>query len=262
MAATGHDGDSERAPTGERLGLPLAVTACLFDLDGVLTSTEQLHAKAWKETFDAFLSRRSEPDARRPFDADEDYRRYVDGRLREDGVRTFLASRKITLPDGGPKDGLDDETVQGVANAKNARFLELIKEDGVQVYPGAIRFLRAARGGGQKTAVVTASANAEAVLHKVGIRDLIDVLVDGAFADSHHLAGKPAPDTYLAGAKELGVAPDAAAVFEDARSGVDAARAGGFGFVVAVAREHNADQLRAEGADVVVSELDELLETP
>jgi beta-phosphoglucomutase family hydrolase len=239
------------------LGLPGSVRACLFDLDGVLTRTATVHMAAWKRTFDEFL-RRTDP-AAREF-TQEDYNRYVDGKPRLDGVRDFLASRGITLPEGTPDDPPDAATVHGVGLRKNQLVHAELAEHGVEVYPGSIRYLRAAREAGLATAVVTASRNGRQVIEAGGFADLIDTRVDGEVAAAQNLRGKPAPDTYLAGAHALGVPPAAAVVFEDALAGVAAGRAGDFGYVVGVDRVGQADALAASGADVVVRDLAELLE--
>ena len=238
------------------LGLPDDIRACLFDLDGVLTQTAKVHQAAWKRTFDEFL-RRQDPDAAE-FSGD-DYNRFVDGKPRKDGVRDFLASRGITLPEGSDDDRADAATVAGVATRKNELILRELDEHGVQVYEGSMRYLRAAKEAGLATAVVTASANGESVVAAGGFADLIDTRVDGLVAAEQGLRGKPAPDTFLAGARALGVEPAQAAVFEDALAGVQAGRAGDFGFVVGVDRVGQADGLRERGADVVVQDLDELL---
>ena len=238
------------------LGLPDDIRACLFDLDGVLTQTAKVHQAAWKRTFDEFL-RRQDPDAAE-FSGD-DYNRFVDGKPRKDGVRDFLASRGITLPEGSDDDPADAATVAGVATRKNELILRELDEHGVQVYEGSMRYLRAAKEAGLATAVVTASANGESVVAAGGFADLIDTRVDGLVAAEQGLRGKPAPDTFLAGARALGVEPAQAAVFEDALAGVQAGRAGDVGFVVGVDRVGQADGLRERGADVVVQDLDELL---
>jgi beta-phosphoglucomutase family hydrolase len=240
------------------LGLPDGIRACLFDLDGVLTQTARVHRAAWRETFDEFLRSRRGEDLQ-PF-TDVDYYEYVDGKPRRDGVRDFLASRGIHLPEGDPDDPPWADTVAGVGNRKNERLLRRLEEDGVEVYEGSVRYVRAARERGLRTAVVTASANGEAVIRSAGLSDCIEARIDGIVADRQHLRGKPAPDTFLAGARALGVEPGKAAVFEDALAGVAAGRAGGFGFVVGVDRAGQADALRQRGADVVVADLSELLE--
>jgi beta-phosphoglucomutase family hydrolase len=241
-----------------RFGLPDGVRACLFDLDGVITQTAKVHAAAWKEMFDAFLRQR-DGDAFMPFDIHGDYDRYVDGLPRADGVRTFLRSRNIDLPDGDPDDPPTAETVNGLGNRKNDIVQRRIREDGVEVYEGSVRYLHAVRAAGLRTAVVSSSANTAEVLRVTGLTDLFDARVDGQVARERHLPGKPKPDTFLAGAAELGVEPTEAAVFEDALAGVEAGRAGGFGIVVGVDRVGQAAALKEHGADVVVQDLDELL---
>jgi beta-phosphoglucomutase family hydrolase len=237
------------------LGLPDAVRVCLFDLDGVLTKTATVHFAAWKRTFDQFLQQH-EPGSE-PF-SQLDYNRYVDGKHRADGVRGFLASRGITLPEGSPGDPPDAATVQGIATRKNALVLEELEQNGVEVYPGSVDYLRAVKEAGLATAVVTASANGEQVIAAGGFADLIDARIDGVVAARDSLRGKPEPDTFLAGARALGVEPAAAVVFEDAISGVQAGRAGNFGYVVGVDRVGQAAALRDAGADVVVTDLAEL----
>jgi beta-phosphoglucomutase family hydrolase len=243
------------------LGLPDGITACLFDLDGVLTSTARLHAAAWTQMFDDFLldhARRS-GQPHRAFDPHADYNSYVDGRPRADGVRTFLASRGITLPDGRPDDPPERETVYGLGNRKNEILLRLIREEGVTPYPGSLRYLTAARDAGLRRAVVTASANGAEVIRSAGLADLLEVRVDGIVASERHLRGKPAPDTFLAAADELGVAAAQACVFEDSVAGVRAGHVGGFGYVVGVDRVGHADDLFRHGASTVVTDLAELL---
>ncbi|AYL34387.1 HAD family hydrolase [Streptomyces fungicidicus] len=238
------------------LGLPDDILACLFDLDGVVTKTAVVHAAAWRETFDAFLRER-DGDSFRPF-TDADYDEYVDGRPRADGVRTFLASRGIELPDGDPGDPPDARTVHGLGNRKNERLLARIRTDGVAAYDGTLRYLAAVRARGLRTAIVSSSANCRDVLRSIGAEDLFDVRVDGVVAAERGLPGKPAPDTFLAAAADLGVEPSRAAVFEDALAGMDAGRAGHFGYVVGVDRVGQADALYAHGADRVVPDLAEL----
>jgi beta-phosphoglucomutase family hydrolase len=239
------------------LGLPDAIRACLFDLDGVLTRTATVHFAAWKRTFDEFLEEHER--GQEPF-SQLDYNRYVDGKHRADGVRGFLASRGITLPEGSPGDPPDAATVQGIATRKNALVLRELEEHGVEIYPGSVDYLRAAKEAGLATAVVTASANGAQVIEAGGFADLIDERIDGVVAARDHLRGKPEPDTFLAGARTLSVPPEEAVVFEDAISGVAAGRAGGFGYVVGVDRVGQADALRDAGADVVVTDLSELRE--
>jgi beta-phosphoglucomutase family hydrolase len=239
------------------LGLPDTALVCLFDLDGVLTRTATVHMAAWKRTFDEFL-RAHEPGA--PEFSQLDYNRYVDGKPRADGVRDFLASRRITLPEGSPGDPPETPTVQGIAARKNVLVLAELDEHGVEVYPGSVRYLGAVKDAGLGTAVVTASANGEQVIAAAAFADLIDVRVDGVVAARDGLRGKPQPDTFLAAARLLGVEPAAAVVFEDALSGVAAGRAGNFGYVVGVDRVGHAAELAAAGADVVVQDLAELME--
>jgi beta-phosphoglucomutase family hydrolase len=238
------------------LGLPQQILACLFDLDGVITKTAVVHAAAWKRTFDDFLRER-EGDGFRPFD-DADYSAYVDGMPRADGVRSFLASRGIHLPEGTPDDPPERTTVQGLGNRKNQLLLDMIRTDGVEAYDGTLRYIEAVRAHGLRTAVVSSSANCRDVLRSVGAEDLFDVRVDGVVAAERHLPGKPRPDTFLAAAKDLGVQPSQAAVFEDALAGMDAGRSGHFGYVVGVDRVGQSAALRAHGADIVVRDLDEL----
>lgn len=243
------------------LGLPDDMRACLFDLDGVLTDTASVHKKAWKAMFDDYLRRRADRGGEPfvAFDAGTDYLQYVDGKRREDGVRAFLASRGITLPDGGPDDADDAETVYGLGNRKNAMFNRTLRENGVEVFEGSRRYLEAAAAAGLRRAVVSSSANTEEVLKITGLAPLIEHRVDGVTLREEHLPGKPAPDGFLRAAELLGVSPAEAAVFEDALSGVAAGRAGHFGFVVGVDRAGQADQLRRNGADIVVTDLGELL---
>jgi beta-phosphoglucomutase family hydrolase len=246
------------------LGLPDGVTACLFDLDGVLTQTAKVHDRAWKQTFDEYLKARAEKTGEpfKEFDADEDYNEYVDGKPRYDGVRSFLESRGIELPEGSPSDPPDAETICGIGNRKNDLVLKLIKEDGVEAYDGSVRYAKAARDAGLRRAVVSSSANCKDVLVAAGIDDLFEARIDGIIAAEEHLKGKPAPDTFLAGARALGVPPAHAAVFEDAVSGVQAGHDGEFGYVVGVDRvgHGHADALAAHGASTVVTDLAELLD--
>jgi beta-phosphoglucomutase family hydrolase len=241
------------------LGLPDAITTCLFDLDGVLTQTAKVHAEAWKQTFDEYLRKR-DGDTFKPFDKHSDYDEYVDGLPRYDGVRNFLKSRGIELPEGSPDDSPDKETICGIGNRKNDLVLDLIKRDGVQPYEGSVRYVKAARDAGLHRAVVSSSANCRDVLIAAGIEDLFENRIDGKVADEQHLKGKPAPDTFLAGAKALGVTAAESCVFEDALAGVQAGRDGHFGFVVGVDRVGQADALTAHGASIVVKDLSELLD--
>jgi beta-phosphoglucomutase family hydrolase len=240
------------------IGLPSGVRACLFDLDGVLTPTALVHAAAWKETFDAFLRRREGTDFQ-PFDPTSDYDEYVDGRPRADGVRTFLASRGIELPEGEEDDSPDHDSVHGLGNRKNVLVLEKIRTEGVEPYPGSVRYLEAVRAAGLRTAVVSSSANCRDVLVSAGIEHLLDVRIDGVVAKERGLRGKPKPDTYLEGAHDLGFGPGEAAVYEDALVGMDAGRAGRFAYVVGVDRVGQAEALHRHGADTVVKDLADLL---
>ena len=245
------------------LGLPESVRACLFDLDGVLTQTAKVHAAAWKEMFDAFLRERAAKGGEpfQPFDPVADYDEYVDGKPRYDGVRSFLAARGIDLPEGEENDPAGAETVVGLGNRKNELVLHVIREQGVEAYEGSVRYVRAAREAGLHRAVVSSSSNCRELLAAAGIEDLFEERIDGLVAERDQLKGKPAPDTFLAGARALGVGPGQAAVFEDALAGVAAGRAGGFVWVVGVDRVGQADELREHGADLVVSDLAELLDT-
>lgn len=240
------------------LGLPDTVTACLFDLDGVLTDTAAVHNRAWTRMFDDYLRGRY-GDGFVPFDPDADYPAYVDGRPRADGVRTFLASRDIELPEGDPDDPPDAETVNGLGNRKNDLLQETIERDGVSVFPGSRLYLEAARAAGLRRAVVSSSANTRQVLAVTGLDEYVEDVVDGVTLREEGLAGKPAPDTFLAAAARLDVTPEQAAVFEDAVAGVEAGRAGGFGRVVGVDRIGHAADLREHGADIVVTDLAGLL---
>jgi beta-phosphoglucomutase family hydrolase len=244
------------------IGLPDGIQACLFDLDGVLTQTAKVHAAAWKEMFDGYLRDRAQASGEefRPFDARDDYDQYVDGKPRGDGVRSFLESRGIELPEGEAADPPDAETVAGLGNRKNKIVLKLIAEQGVDPYEGSVRYVRAAIDAGLRRAVVSSSTNCRAVLEAAGIEDLFEEIVDGHVATEEGLAGKPAPDTFLAGARKLGVEPSAAAVYEDALAGVEAGRAGDFGYVVGVDRVGQVAALREHGADTVVEDLAELLD--
>jgi len=243
------------------LGLPDSIAVCLFDLDGVLTKTAKVHAAAWKEMFDGYLKERAARtgDEFVPFDAVADYDEYVDGKPRYEGVQSFLGSRGIELPRGEPSDPPDAETVDGLGNRKNEIVLRLIRVNGVEPYDGSVRYVQAARDKGLRRAVVSSSTNARDVLVAAGIEDLFEVRIDGVVAEREHLRGKPAPDTFVAGARAFSAAPIQAAVFEDALAGVAAGRAGGFGFVVGVDRVGQADALREHGADLVVTDLGELL---
>ncbi len=246
------------------LGLPDGIRGCLFDMDGVLTKTAQVHDAAWQEMFDGYLCERSRRSGAPfvPFDRVKDYEEFVDGKPRADGTRSFLASRGIELPEGGPDDPPGAETVEGLSRRKNEILLRRIREDGVEAYPGSVRYVRAARDAGLRRAVVTSSANGQDVLTAAGIADEFEARIDGQTVEREHLRGKPAPDTFLAAARALGLEPREAAVFEDALAGVAAGRAGRFGCVVGVDRLGQAQALREHGADMVVSNLAELLDQP
>jgi beta-phosphoglucomutase family hydrolase len=232
------------------LGLPDEIRACLFDLDGVLTQTAKVHAAAWKQMFDEFLRQRDGADFQ-PFDIHDDYDKYVDGKPRSDGVRSFVESRGIAL---------SEDEIAGLGNRKNTLVLKLIEEQGVQPYEGSVRYVKAAIEAGLRRAVVSSSTNCEAVLKAAGIDGLFEKVIDGHVTEREGLRGKPAPDTFLAGAKALGVDRSEAVVFEDALAGVEAGRAGKFGYVVGVDRVDQAKELAEHGADVVVEDLAELLE--
>ncbi len=238
------------------LGLPDGVTACLFDMDGVVTKTAVVHAAAWKQMFDEFLQ--TQP-GQAPFDSAKDYDDYVDGKPRLDGTESFLESRHISLPTGDPDDKPGTLSLYGLSNRKNELVLEVLKRDGVEVYPGSRRYIDAVRAAGLKTAIVSSSANTEAVLKAGGVADLFDARVDANVAKERGLHGKPAPDTFLEAARMLGTDAASAAVFEDALAGVAAGHAGKFGLVVGVDRVGQADELREHGADVVVKDLADLL---
>jgi beta-phosphoglucomutase family hydrolase len=244
------------------LGLPDGVHALLFDLDGVLTQTAKVHAAAWKQMFDEFLKSWSEQHGTEfvPFDIVKDYDEYVDGKPRYDGVQSFLESRAIELPQGTPDDPPAAATIDGLGNRKNEIVLKMIHDQGVEPYEGSVRYVNAAREAGLPRAVVSSSANAHEVLKAAGYEGMFDAVVDGVVLERDHLAGKPAPDSFLAGARALGAEPAAAAVYEDALAGVQAGRAGKFGFVVGVDRVGQAEALREHGADVVVKDLSELLD--
>ena len=235
--------------------------AALFDLDGVLTATAKLHAAAWKRMFDDFLERRAEA-RQQPFvafDVSGDYVHYVDGMPRFDGVRSFLAARGIDLPDGAPTDAPSAETICGLGNQKNELVNEIMAREGVEAYPGSVKAVNFLKEHGYKTAVVSSSENCAAVLKAARIESLFDVRVDRQTAVHLKLAGKPAPDMFLAAARQLGVDARRAIVVEDAIAGVQAGKRGGFGLVIGIDRAGNADALRSQGADLVVRDLEELL---
>lgn len=244
-----------------RLITPDRFEAVLFDLDGVLTQTAKVHAICWKRMFDDFLEKRAavRNEPFRPFEIATDYKLYTDGKLRYEGVRSFLESRGIELPYGDPEDPPTAETICGLGNRKNELIHEVLQSEGADVFEGSVALVRQLHDQGMKTAVVSASRNCDAVLKAAGIDDLFDLRVDGNVAARLNLEGKPAPDTFLEAAKELGVHPRRAVIVEDAVSGVQAGRAGGFGLVIGVDRKGDARALEENGADLVVSDLGELL---
>jgi len=235
--------------------------AVLLDMDGVITDTASIHARCWKTMFDEYLQKWSAQNAQpfRPFDVGTDYKVYVDGKPRYQGVRDFLKSRGITLPDGSPNDPPTAETVSGLGNLKNELVNDVLASSGAQAYPGSVVFIKYLRRMGFKTAVVTSSQNCQAVLRAVKLDNFFDARVDGNIRIQYGLKGKPAPDSFLKAAEFLGVLPGRAVVIEDAISGVQAGSAGGFGLVIGVARTGNAEELKANGADVVVNDLSDLM---
>ena len=245
------------------VGLPdlrtIGLDALIFDLDGVVTRTAAVHAAAWKRLFDDYLQMAAQRAGEQfvPFDAEVDYAGYVDGKPRYDGVRSMLLARGIRIPDGDPGDPPDKETICGLGNRKNALFVEALEVRGVELYPGSISLIRAAREAGMRTAVVSSSRNCRLVLRSAALFDLFDTVIDGVYAADNGLPGKPAPDTFLRAATLLETTPDRSAVFEDAIVGIEAGRAGGFALVVAVDRGAGHSALRAAGADIVVSDLGE-----
>lgn len=251
-------------PSKPTVNLPAAIRACLFDMDGVLTQTAKVHSEAWKEMFDAFLKQRAEADGSTfvPFDIATDYVKYVDGRLRQDGVRVFLESRGITLPEGSPDDDEQQETINGLGTRKNNRVVELIRTEGVETFADSIVLLDAVRANGLKTAVVSASKNTPDVLRVTGLADRFDYVMHGGIAGEMGLPGKPAPDTFIAAAEALGETPATSVVLEDAISGVQAGKAGHFGYVIGVDRVNHGDELLANGADIVLRNLEDLVTHP
>jgi beta-phosphoglucomutase family hydrolase len=235
--------------------------AVLFDLDGVLTATAKLHARAWKEAFDQFLKKRAEKTGGdfQPFDLKQDYEDYVDGKPRYDGVESFLVSRNIKLPHGESDDPPDTETVCGLGNKKDALFNQIMKDEGVELFQGTITWIRQLRQAGIKIAVVSSSKHCKIIIESAGIADLFDARVDGNVTDDLKLKGKPAPDTYLKAAEMLGAQPQRAVVVEDALAGVESGRNGGFGLVIGVDRKDDAEALRAHGANLVVQDLQEMV---
>jgi len=242
------------------LGLPDQIKGCLFDLDGVLTPTAKVHSAAWKQMFDGFLRDRAESEGGDFSEfTPQDYASYVDGKPRGDGIRSFLGSRGIEIPDGDPDDGPEQETVNGLGARKNALFTKVLDSDGVEAYPGSVAYVDAVIEAGHRCAVVSSSANCRPILEAAGIIDKFEAIVDGVVARRDELAGKPAPDTFLAGAEALGLEASACAVYEDALAGVEAGAAGDFGIVIGVNRADQAEALAEHGADTVVDDLGELL---
>ena len=236
--------------------------AVLFDLDGVITNTAKVHAACWKKMFDEYLQQRATQrrEAFKPFDLVTDYRLHVDGKPRYDGVRDFLASRGVQLPEGDPDDPPEAETVCGLGNRKNRLVTKAIEDMGVQAYDGSVRLVRQLRRDGFKVAIVSSSENCAAILKAANLDDLFEVRVDGAMVEAEQLAGKPAPDTFLIGARLLGVEPARTVVVEDAISGVQAGLSGNFGLVIGVSRKGDAEELKRHGAHLVVNDLDELVD--
>jgi beta-phosphoglucomutase family hydrolase len=249
-----------KTTTTQRLDLT-AYEAVLCDLDGVITRTAVLHAAAWKQLFDEQLKKLASRTgvSVQAFDAEQDYRLYVDGKSRYDGVRDFLASRRLTLPSGRPDDGPDQDTIYGMGNKKDRYFEAALGNSGVVTYPGTVRFLEIAKAAGLRTAVVSSSHHCREIIEKAGLTPLFDTRIDGHEIDRLHLPGKPAPDAFLEAARRLAVPPGRAIVIEDAQAGVQAGQAGGFGVVIGVDRGNRADVLRRSGADIVVADLAELL---
>jgi beta-phosphoglucomutase family hydrolase len=251
--------------SGELLGLDRAVLACVFDLDGVLTASAALHAAAWQETFDELLARHHEGSGDRfgpwrPFDTQHDYDLYIHGRPRIEGVHAFLASRGIRLPEGGLDDPPGVETAHGLANRKNEALRRRLGHDGVSAFEGSLRFLEIAHEAGLRCAVVSASANTEAILERSGLLGLVDEVVDGEVIGAERLRAKPAPDSVLAACRQLGVEPESVVVFETTNAGVAAGRAAGVCRVIGVDRSGRAAALVEEGADRVVADLAELID--
>nr|WP_246570918.1 beta-phosphoglucomutase family hydrolase [Kineosporia corallincola] len=244
------------------VGLPEHVLACLFDLDGVITDTASVHASAWKEMFDAYLAERAERLGEQfvPFDIATDYVKYVDGKRRQDGTRSFLTSRGITLPEGTADDSAQTESVNGLGNRKNNLVHEKIEKEGVTVYQGSVRYLEAAQAAGLRIAVVSSSANTAEILRVTGLEKFVETRIDAQAAIAAGLHGKPAPDTFVEGARRLGFEPAQAAVFEDAIAGVEAGHSGAFGIVVGVDRVGHGAALAQHGADVVVTDLAQLID--
>lgn len=245
-----------------REDLFVGVDAVIFDMDGVVTDTARIHALAWKQAFDEYLRREARRKGRpfRAFDARRDYTAYVDGKQRYDGVRSFLSSRAISLPDGNPDDPPDRETVCGLGNRKNLLFLSRLERSGVAAYPSTVRLAKRLRERGTRTAIVSASRNCGNVIRAAAVDQLFDVKVDGVDLDSMGLKGKPAPDIFLEAARLLGCAPSRVAVIEDSLAGIEAARSGGVGLIIGVDRRGRGRRLKERGADIVVRDLAEVLD--
>jgi len=231
------------------------IKALVLDMDGVITQTAKVHAQAWKRMFDDYLLRRGKQEGKayEPLSIATDYRQYIDGIPRYDGVRNFLASRSIILPEGTPEDAPGVETVAGLGNLKNQYFQEVLHSNGVEPYPDTVAWLQQQRAQGLRTAVISASKNCKAILASAGLEDFFEVRVDGVVSAEKGLKGKPAPDIFLEAARQLGVRPQEAAVFEDALAGVQAGKAGGFALVVGVDRTDDAAGLKKHGADLVIN---------
>jgi alpha,alpha-trehalase len=236
------------------------IDAVIFDMDGVVTDTANVHAAAWKRLFDEYLQERAAAGGETfvPFDADHDYSRYVDGKPRYDGVRDFLAARGISLPEGEITDAPERETISGLGNRKDAYFLAHLREHGARAFPSTVDLVQRLTAKRVPTAIISASRNMTEVLAAAGLGDLFAVKVNGLDADRLNLRGKPYPDVFLEAARRLGVEASRAAIVEDALAGVEAGRRGGFGLVVGVDRTGHGDALLAAGADVVVRDLEEL----
>lgn len=234
--------------------------AAILDMDGVITNSARTHAAAWKKMFDEYLQGLNKKDSHEPepFDPEDDYFRYVDGKPRYEGTKSFLESRQITLPRGSPDDPPDRETVSGLGNRKNRYFLKHLEKNGVDYYQGAVDLVKGVKDKGIKVAVISSSRNAKTVLDAAGIRSLFPVIIDGVYMAEKGLKGKPDPDIFLEAAKRLDTSPDRAMVFEDAASGVKAAKAGGFALVVGIDRTGKNRDLKKSGADMIVRDLSEI----
>ncbi len=233
------------------------IDAFIFDLDGVLTETAKLHAAAWKRMFDEFLSKKKGGGENKPFE-DSDYRMYVDGKPRYDGVKDFLASRHISLPYGNKDDSPDAETICGLGNKKNGYFLQILRKQGPHVYQSTVKFIESLRNEGKKTAIISSSRNCAEVLRVTNTERLFDARVDGVDLEKLNIPGKPDPAMLLEAAKRIHSKPERSAIVEDSLAGMDAGRKGGFGLVIGIDRGNNSQKLKEHGADIVVSDLAEL----